>query len=203
MRAGQTLKRGNIEVCLFPLSYMYITQGEGGTYSHQGILAMDFAGTSNEFPYYAPVSCTCVASLPNNNERIFTSNSNVLLANGTLGKITWVQAHDNNPIANVGDTFNQGDLIGHTGTYGQVTGDHVHFNFARGDYQGWEYISGNAQLINSAHIYNICYVNDTTLAQPLSYDWKTYDNPPITYTKKGFNWVLFNRNRRLRELTKR
>ncbi len=200
MIAGQTMKRGNTEVCLFPLSYMYITQGEDGGYSHTGTLAMDFAGMSNTFPYYAPVSCRCVATLADNNERIFTSLNPVYLPDGTTSIISWVQAHDNNPIASVGDTFNQGETIGHTGTAGQVTGDHVHFNFARGEYDGWEYPSGYAQLKNSIHIYNTCYVNNTTLQEPLNYNWKIYTPPPtpIGYKKKGFNWVLFGRNRKLR-----
>ena len=29
---------------LFPLEYMYITQGENGGYSHQGSYSMDFVG---------------------------------------------------------------------------------------------------------------------------------------------------------------
>ena len=203
MIAGQTMRRGNTEVCLFPLSYMYITQGEGGSYSHQGILAMDFAGETNNYPYYAPVSCKCVATLPNNNERIFTSLNPVYLPDGTISTISWVQAHDNNPIASLNQTFNQCELIGHTGTYGQFTGDHVHFNFAKGEYLGWEYVQGNAQLINSVHIYNTCFVNNTTLAEPLSYNWRIYSEPtPSGIKKKGFNWVLFGRNRKLRELTK-
>lgn len=205
MRAGQRLKRGNTEVCLFPLSYMYITQGEGGSYSHAGILAMDFAGLTNNFPYYAPVSCTCVATLPDNNDRIFTSIEPVYLPDGTTRTITWVQAHDNNPIANVGDTFTQGELIGHTGTYGQVTGDHVHFNFAYGQYQGWEYVGNNAQLIGSAHIYNVCFVNDTTLQQPLSYNWVTYTTPPTPtlFSKSNFKWVLYANKLRNRCIDKK
>ena len=45
MRAGQTLRDNNIEVVLFPLEYMYLTQGElNPSGSHNGILAMDFQG---------------------------------------------------------------------------------------------------------------------------------------------------------------
>lgn len=205
MQAGQKLKRGNTEVCLFPLSYMYITQGEGGSYSHGGILAMDFAGEYNNFPYYAPVSCKCIAALNDNNERIFTSLEPVYLPDGTTRTITWVQAHDNNPEASVGDTFAQGALIGHTGTYGQVTGDHVHFNFAYGEYEGWEYHSGNAELKNSGHIYDICYINDTDLAEPLTYNWKTYTGPipPSIVKKRKFNWVLYARKLRGRYIDKK
>jgi hypothetical protein len=37
-----------------------------------------------------------------------------------LQYVTFMWFHDNNPIASVGDTFTQGDLIGHTGTAGNV-----------------------------------------------------------------------------------
>ena len=73
--------------------------------------------------------------------------------------------HDENPIASVGDTFNQGDLFAHTGTAGGVTGDHTHFNCANGQYAGWEQVppQNHGQLVNSTHIYDICYVNDTVI----------------------------------------
>ena len=56
------------EVMLFPLPYIYITQGENGSYSHQGILAIDFVGWGAngriyEAPMYAPCSCRCVATI--------------------------------------------------------------------------------------------------------------------------------------------
>ena len=65
MIAGQKLKRGNIEVLLFPISYMYISQGEGGSYSHTGSYNVDFLGWGANgriynCSYYAPCSMTCV-----------------------------------------------------------------------------------------------------------------------------------------------
>ena len=210
MVAGQRLVASdNKEVCLFPLEYMNISQGENGQYSHQGTLNIDFVGWGAngrilQCPYYAPVSCTCVAGGGVDNWRVFTSNDLVHLADGSLSKITWVQMHDNNP-PSVGDVFTQGDLIGHTGTAGNVTGDHVHFNFALGNYAGWETVSsGQTQLKNSMHMYNACYINDTIIINDENYPWQTYVGPippTPTFKKNKFPWFIIARKKR-RNLTK-
>ena len=194
MRAGEKLKTNDgTEVMLFPLEYMNISQDEYGTTSHNGILAMDFLGWGDSgriyrCPYYAPCSCTCVASTEEAN-RIWQSNSPVLLADGTIDYVCWVQAHDNIPLP-VGTVLNQGDLLGHTGTAGNVTGDHLHLNIARGTYANWEQVppNNNWQLKNSMHIYNACYVNDTEIVNGYGHDWKTY-NIPVPPTKRAKNYI--------------
>lgn len=215
MYAGQRLIASDgYEVCLFPMDCLYITQGEYGSVSHD--LAMDFVGWNgssqvNNYPYYAPFSCSCVASGGSGeNYRIFTSDNMVHCADGGLSVITFVVMHDNSPIANVGDHFTQGDLIGHTGTAGAggtYVGDHMHLNMAWGTYAGWTPTSHGApyyELTNSVHIYDITYVNDTTLYNPQSYTWRTYSGPtppPVTTTKKKkFPWYIYNQ-RRLNNLT--
>ena len=208
MVANQTLVASDShEVCLFPLEYMNISQGENGQYSHQGTLNIDFVGWGANgriltCPYYAPVSCTCVAGGGVDNWRVFTSNDTVHLADGSLSKITWVQMHDNNP-PSVGSTFTQGSLIGHTGTAGNVTGDHVHFNFKKGEYQGWEQVSsGQYQLVGSTHMYDACYTNDTNIINGDGYPWIEYQGgitPPIIkipVMKKKFPWFLTVNKRR-------
>ena len=201
MRAGQTLNDGQgHEVMLFPFDEMFITQGEHGGY------CIDFVGWSPQsgqilkYPYYAPCSCSCVAKGTNGDWVVFNSDNPVLCADGVVRNVCWQQGHDDTP-CNVGDHFNQGDLIGHTGTTGQVSGDHCHYNTAEGHYNGW----ANTQLKNSMHIYDCCYVNDTNLYAPLTYPWKTYDSPtppvpPYSVKRKKFPWFILanrlrNRNR--------
>lgn len=207
MRAGQTLKASdNKEVMLFPLEYLYMSQDEGGDYSHAGTLSMDFLGWDANgrvyhCPYYAPVSCTCIGSTESAN-RIWQSNDVVHLADGTLDYVTWVVAHDNNP-PSVGTVLQQGDLMGHTGTAGYVTGDHLHLNVAKGRYANWEQVppNNNWQLRNSIHIYGACYVNDTTIVQGYGHNWTSWTGPlppPVTIKKKKFPWVLYARKFRER-----
>lgn len=197
MRAGQTLvdNNGN-QVALFPLEYMDISQGEYGSYSHQGILAIDFLGYNAngrvyQCPYYAPFDCKVVyhASWYN----VWQSINRVLTPSG-LKYVTFEVAHDDNPPV-LGTTKSQGELIGHTGTNppATVTGDHVHLNTASGTYQGFYTVpSGKQQLRNSSHVYDIFYVNDTVIRDGYGYNWRTYDGGhPIDYKKYKFKWVLY------------
>ena len=214
MQAHQKLVANDgYEVMLFPLPFMKITQGENGSTSHQGTLNMDFVGWSKsgrkyKAPLYAPCSCKCVATIDSNNKgRIFQSLKKVHTPNG-LQYVTFMNFHDNNP-CKVGDTFNQGDIYAHTGTAGGYA-DHTHFNCANGKYAGWHQVppKGRGELMNSAHIYNICYVNDTTIVDGMMYPWKTWKiepspTPPTPEeTKKNkFPWVLYARKLRKRHLT--
>ena len=185
------------EVMLFPLTQLYVTQGENGSYSHQGILAMDLVVIGQHHaPIYAPCSCTCVAVLSDsNNGRIFQSNSEVWTPAG-LQYVNFMFFHDNNPIASVGRTFTQGDLIAHTGTAGNVTGDHTHFNTAYGTYAGWTHVppQNHGCLVNSSHIYETCYIDDTLITNTGGYTWVTYGSTPPVPTgtsKHRFKWVLY------------
>lgn len=195
------------EVMLFPLEYLYMSQDEGGDFSHAGTLAMDFLGWNSlgrvlQCPYYAPVSCTCIASTESAN-RIWQSNSQVHLADGSLDYVTWVVAHDNNPPA-VGTSLVQGQLMGHTGTAGNVTGDHLHLNIAKGQYANWERVppNNNWQLRNSMHIYDACFVNDTTIVQGYGHSWIDWNGPipptPTSKKDKRFPWVLYSNKFRKR-----
>lgn len=195
------------EVALFPLEYLNMSQDEGGDYSHAGTLSMDFLGWGPngrilKCPYYAPVSCTCVGSTESAN-RIWQSNNKVLFADGTVDYMTWVQAHDNNPLP-IGTVLNQGDLLGHTGTAGNVTGDHLHLNVAKGKYANWEQVppNNNWQLKNSIHIYDALFVNDTVIVNGYNKPWKTYSGPtPVKNGKNKFKWVLYAK--RLRDRTQK
>lgn len=188
------------EVMLFPLPYMYISQGENESYSHAGILAIDFLGWDAngrvyQAPMYAPCSCRCVAIIDiTNNGRVFESTDRVHTPNG-LQYVTFMCFHDDNPIAWVGRTFTQGQVFAHTGTAGYVTGDHTHFNCANGQYAGWENVppDNQGELVNSEHIYDICYVNDTVLVEDYNYDWLIYDGgiTPTSKQKSSFPWVLY------------
>lgn len=199
MLAGQKLKTNEgVEVLLFPLPYLYMSQNEGGDYSHAGTLAIDFLGWGAngriyKAPYYAPCSCTCIASTESAN-RIWQSDNPVLYADETIDYVTWVQAHDNNPLP-VGTHLNQGDLLGHTGTAGEVTGDHVHFNFAKGKYANWEQVPpfNRWQLKNSMHIYDVCFVNDSVIVQGYNHNWVTYKGSvtPSDNKKHKFPWVVY------------
>lgn len=197
MTAGEKLvdSQGN-EVSLFPLAYLYISQGEYGNYSHQGILAMDFLGWGPtgrilKCPYYAPFSCKVVYHASYYN--VWQSLNPVITPTGKRF-VSFEVAHDDNPPP-LGTTAEQGDLIGYTGTNppASVTGDHLHLNACSGTYKGFYTVpSGKRQLKNSTHLYDTFYVNDTVIQHNNGYKWKTYEGGITpTYKKYKFKWVLY------------
>lgn len=199
MRAyTQYIGRYNLQNAMFPLEYMYITQGENGGYSHQGTYAIDFAGYGPSgaiarCPYYAPCDLDLVAIADlNNHGYAYTSTNRVNFIDGSVDYFTILVAHDND-LYYTGRRVNQGDILGHTGTYGQVTGDHVHMEIKKGQYEGLVRNSDGVYMLkNSTHIYDILGVNDTFMIRDLNYNWRVFQDTPIIETKKKkFPWVLY------------
>lgn len=182
MIAGQTLvAQDGYEVCLFPMDVLYMTQDEGGDYSHAGTYNIDFIGLHTRYPLYAPCKLRIRRIVADSNGLILDSVNPVHLPNGALDYITLLVAHDNNPPSMViGTVFNQGELFYRTGTYGYATGDHVHIGIGQG--VGGDLVmrpSGNWDLSNRIHVWNGLYVNDTTIIQGYGHEWKTYDQPIV------------------------
>ena len=202
MKAGQKLNTDKgIQVMLFPLEYMNISQDEYGNASHQGSLNMDFLGWGSngriyKCPYYAPCDMTCVYHNTKAWYNVWNSDNEVYLPDGTTSYICLMCIHDNTLPA-LGTKVKQGDILGHTGTAGHVTGDHVHLNMAKGLYAGQEQTpEGVWQLKNSIHLYDGMFVNDTTLIDGRNHPWQVYKGgitPTPTPTKKQhkFPWVLY------------
>lgn len=203
MLAHQTMvDNDGYQVCLFPMEYMNISQGEGGSYSHSGSYAIDFLGWGANgrvlnCPCYAPVDIKCVYA-NSNSYRIFESLEKVHFADGTVDYLTiWFNHGDHNSSIHLGDIFRQGEQCNETGTTGQgVTGDHSHIIVGKGRYQGQMQINGNWTLRNQVHMYNALFVNDTVLIDDYNYDWKEYQGgsplpPTPVYNKYKFKWVLY------------
>lgn len=117
---------------LVPTPYLVITQwAEGGKavgyWTHDGTYAVDIAtgyGQTNT-AYYAP--CDVVKQWVGNDSTVkWYSPNRVNFVNGQSGYLGMFTVHDNNAWGNVGKTYVQGEIIGHQGTAGNVTGMHVH-----------------------------------------------------------------------------
>lgn len=215
MIANQTLvAEDGYEVALFPMPYLYMSQDEGGDYSHLGTYNIDFVGYNgttviSNAPLYAPCTMKVVyvdTSYGGGNGVGFESVNKVHLSNGTLDYLCFYVAHANNPpYTTIGTVVNQGQLCYYTGSYGQVTGDHVHSCLGQGTWQGLtQRSSGNWDLANRIHYWNGIFVNDTTIVVGYDHDWKIWDGPvPPTPTRgrNKFPWVLYaNRLRLKRQL---
>lgn len=187
VQAGQTLVASDgHEVCLFPMDMLYITQLSGpSSLSHCCGHPIDIVGNTPQYPLYAPFSCHLVWSWPDGNERSYTSDDMVWYAtpngNGwTLGYVTVCFTHQNNPPTKT--SFKQGELIAHTGTSGNVTGDHCHLdqstlpNVGNVSY-GVTCAYGNLcyALDGSTDPTKIYFINDTNVVQTLGLNFATWE----------------------------
>lgn len=205
MIANETLIASDgYEVALFPMPYLYMTQDEGGNYSHTGTYNIDFVGYNGSSiitnaPVYAPCTMKVTSYSPSyagGNAVIFESTNKVHLPNGSLDYLTVMFMHDlNPPYTTVGQVVNQGQLCYHTGTYGQVTGDHVHSCLGQG--QGGTFVqrpSGNYDLSNRIHYWDGVFVNDTTIVQGYNHDWRIYEGGDTPEDegkeKRKFPWAV-------------
>ena len=192
-----------LEVCLFPFPFLCMSQDEGGDYSHSGTYNIDFLGWSGngrvyQCPFYAPCTLRCVAIWDaTNNNRVYQSVRPVHLADGTIDYLTICFAHDDNPLYNIGDIIAQGQILGHTGTYGNVTGDHTHTCCGKGTYVGYtQRQSGNWDLTNRIHYWEATYINNTTIIQGYGHSWIEYNKPIYSGFKNNkykfnlFSWLL-------------
>ena len=208
MRAGQTLVASDgYEVALFPLTSLYMTQDEGGDYSHYGTYNIDFIGWENgqrvyNAPLYAPCSIKLLhfwTAQANGNMQVWESTNKVHLPNGQLDYLTISVAHDNNPpYASIGTIVRQGILFYHTGTYGDVSGDHVHTCIGQGHYQGYTDRGEHEDLTNRIHYWDGNYVNNTDIIEGYNHNWLVWDSPtpPTPSKKENFPWFIYERKRR-------
>lgn len=188
MIANQTLVASDgYEVMLFPMDVLYMTQDEGGDYSHSGTYNIDFVGNYARYPLYAPCTLRIRRIVSDSNGLILDSVNKVHLPNGALDYITLLVAHDNNPPSmTIGTVFNQGQLFYHTGTYGWATGDHVHICVGQGS--GGDLVqrsTGNWDLSNRIHCWEGMYVNNTTIIAGYNHPWKTWSQPTPPPTPTG------------------
>lgn len=210
MLAGQTLRAADgYEVALFPMPYLYMSQDEGGDYSHVGTYNIDLLGYGPtgrilQAPLYAPCTMKVVAyenTYDGGHLCTFESVDRVHLANGQLDYLTIGMAHAQYPpYTTIGSVVNQGQVCYYTGIYGHVTGDHCHTCCGQGHYQGYTTRpSGHQDLTNRIHYWDAVYVNDTVIVQGFNHNWVTWEVPPAPVTFISYNefpWVLYSRKLR-------
>lgn len=124
MKPGETAYKDGVQCALFPLDILWCTQVPGpGEYSHCCGTATDWIGTTSYYPYYAPFDCSQIER--GSDYAVYRSDNEVLTPSGKK-RLTVIFMHDENIPTQT--HFNQGDLIGRTGSAGYVTGDHVHLD---------------------------------------------------------------------------
>lgn len=209
MIAGEKLRGSDgYQVALFPMPYMYISQGElmPSNYSHYNTYNMDFLGwDQNGRVYQAPVYAPCdlkVVSLwdySGSHTVTFESINKVHFADGSLDYLTIAFTHAiNPPFHTIGDVVSMGDLIYYTGTFGQTSGDHLHLTAGKGHFDGYtQRTGGHYDLTNRCHLYDALYINDTVIVYDShDYPWRTYTAPIYSAKQSHFPWALYARKLR-------
>lgn len=197
MKKGQTSKRNGVQDILFPMEYMNITQGNNGQFSHQGVNALDLAGkdTGRDL-FYAPFDVKCVATGDRNTEgnaAFWESTSKVRFADGTIDYATIMVLHDNS-LAGIypGVRYSQGTQIGQEGTAGFATGNHNHFEIAKGKFTH-KYDQNNYgvyHLPRSISADKCCFIDGTSIINGNGMKWKkladvkTNNNKPAPSKEK-------------------
>lgn len=199
MKPNQTLVYEGKDVVLFPLEVLYMTQDVGGSLSHKGSYAIDCVGkTFTKDPIYAPVTVKLVYSSTSDSDgyqQVWQSVSKVWNANGTLQYVRFQFLHDNNPpyMGQVGKVLLQGELLGHTGTSGHVTGDHTHIQVgfgtqAEGEYPMIQNQYGVWVLKRQVLPWLVFYVNDTPIIEGYNHPWKIFGDKPDPPTPTSEKW---------------
>lgn len=144
MIENQTLKANDgLECALYPLESIRITQTHYGSTSHSSYKVKNTGlwdvtgGASDETKgkIFAPFSLKVVqvyTGKSNGNTVLCVSTNKVHLANGKTDYVSFAFGHDNVVDVKKGQTYVQGEHIGDTGNYGNVTGVHSHFILGTG-----------------------------------------------------------------------
>ncbi len=189
MKKGQILKTpSGVEVVLFPMQYMRITQGINGSYSHKGDNALDIAGKDAGIdPIYMPCKMKLVWKDEKIGACLYNSVKAVHMADGTEDYIHMLTVHDNN-ISDLplGNTFPQGYETGDEGTAGNATGNHVHLVFGKGKYSSGYPLVKNSYgvwvLPNQLDPRKVFFINGTTVLEDMDYNFQMYYKP---FSTKG------------------
>jgi hypothetical protein len=154
------------QLALLPIKYLNVTQGENGSFSHQGSWAMDFDGPTDAYPYYAPCDAECIQRNDAEAILVWKSQKEVMCADGQIRQIVWRCIHDDVLDFNVGDKILKNDFMGNTGNGGNSSGDHLHLDV-------WLGTTYNGS--NPLHIYDVFAINGVEVVNDGGYAWKTSD----------------------------
>lgn len=191
----------------FRTDLVYLNLG-GGTYSHEGgatYYATDFVAY-NRFglrqyraPCYAPVTIKLLWTNTAECVALWQSVNPVHFADGSIDYLGIIVYHDNDiengTYFSVGTIISQGEIFNHTGTGGNVTGDHVHLETGKGEVNLSQYKYHFRDDTDCKRIKpdEALFINDTVII-PSEYDsgynWLEYQAPPTpTPTKAANKWL--------------
>lgn len=202
MKKNDTSVSNNIENFLCPFTDLYITQGAGeGT--HRGTYAVDVRGLQSgvRYPYYAPCTLKCLKTYKESGQVMWQSVSNVRCANGYVGVVTFMTAHDDTMDAKEGQIVKQGVQLGNMGVKGNSTGVHCHIQISLGSNTTWRKNKyGIYMFSNERDLDEVCFFDNTNIMNKKDLLKPKYTNS-ISTGKKYINlsptissWAVYDIN---------
>jgi len=169
MKANQTMKKC-VEVALFPMEVMTITQAPFGEFSHKDRKSIDLGGKDGGIdPVFAPYSGTVQRVVGAENAVYLLSDGPVLCVDGVERLLTAVFIHDNEIQVKTGQKVKQGEHFYDEGTAGRATGNHIHLDVASGHHTTYAGVLANALL--PQHVFA---TNDTVIRKDGNLVWRAY-----------------------------
>lgn len=165
----------------FPMEYLRVTQGENGTYSHKGSLAMDFGGKDGgSDKLFAPCDMVvkrCRADATG--EMYLESTEKVLFADGTVDFARLLCIHDSTFNKKVGDIVKQGEHFYDEGGMGggkpNKFATHVHIEAGKGRWKSTTQAKnslGTYVCENQSSLYDLFIVGkDVKILDDGGYKW--------------------------------
>lgn len=214
MQPGQTMydADGN-QVCLFPMTYMRISQWNGaGTPTHCCGHMVDYGTEPNISPVYAPCDMHLVYNSGTAAHTLFYCSDRKVLTPSGLQWVSIQVTHDNNPpyLQNI----KQGELFYHSGNASSpgypVSGRHLHLDQSFEKDVIW-YNTGISCSVRGSACYAIrgsvdpnyvFFINDTDIINDHGEDWEIFHGdspqpptPPIPDPTSGgrLKWWMFKR----------
>ena len=148
-------------------------------------------------PCYAPVdielrfidTVECMA--------LWTSVNQVHFADGSIDYLSLIVYHDNDiglgTYSPIGTVKRQGEVFNHTGTGGNVTGDHVHIETGKGLQTTRVYHFTDSTTATRIVPDEVMFVNDTIVTPYPRYTWIDYTGggptPPTPTTNNSNKWL--------------
>ncbi len=175
------------QLCKFPMEYLRVTQGEYGSYSHKGSLAMDFGGKdTGSDKLYAPFDFKVVRARSGaNGELYIESTAPVKFSDGTEDYCHLLFIHDGSFNVQQGKTYPQGYYFYDEGGMGSGNPNrfatHVHIEGGKGRWKSASQFQNSYGVWiseNQNHLYDLFILGDDVI------EILNVDNPSYNYNWK-------------------
>lgn len=207
------------QVCLFPMTYMNVTQGFGlNTYSHCCGCPFDYGTSPNIVPVYAPCDMHLTYNPHTGANTLFYSSDNPVNTPSGISYVSIQVTHCRSENLTIKQNITQGELFYYSGdASGSIAAIGIHLHMDQSLYAEAVWMNYHIKCTGTkkecwgmehpAPAYDVFYVNDTDLVYSGGYPWKVFEGgqpeppsppsppvPPVPPVSGGnFKWWMAHR----------